>query len=48
MAAMANYRDIDFIFENLYLGNINAAANLNLLKKLVINDSAYFKPNSLF
>ncbi len=35
MEAMANYRDIDFIFENLYLGNINAAANLNLLKKLV-------------
>lgn len=30
-----NYNDVDHIIENLFLGNINAAANLSLLKKLV-------------
>ena len=34
-----DYNDVDHITENIYLGNINAAANLNLLKKLVIHNN---------
>ena len=32
---IANYTDVDHILDNIYLGNINAASNLSLLKRLV-------------
>ena len=31
----ATYTDVDHIVDNIYLGNVNAASNLNQLKSLV-------------
>lgn len=30
-----NYNDLDLVIENMYLGNLNAASDINKLKKLV-------------